>query len=579
MIRRGEKRKIFVHSLAGQERDGDGKMHGAGIARPAVDPAPASSGSGGIRPVRILPPPRSLMTPRPLALLALALSAGCAPATPPPAAAPAPQAVRVRIVHTNDFHGRLLPQQVEGRAVGGSAVLAAHFDSAAARFDGPTLVLSAGDDMQGTAISNLSWGRATIQAHNAAGYDAAAVGNHEFDWGQDTLRVRVAESRFPWLAANVFLAGTRQHPAWVRPWVMIERGGVRTAVIGIALSTTPEVVLAGRTAGLDFGAEAPAIDRAAREARAAGAHFVVVTAHVGATCEQAGTAPAEPSANCRGEILEVADALTEPVDLIVGGHTHRRVIASEDSIPIVEAASYSTMYSVTDLERRGGTRAAVLRREVRTSWADEVSPDTQVARVVAEWERSVRPLTERPIAALAQPLERGEGEHALGNLVADAIRAATGAQATLINNGSVRRGLPAGTLTWGTLFELQPFANALVTVQATGAQLREALEVAVSGGSTSAHLSGMTVRWDPAAPSGSRIREIRLDGGRVVRDEDTVTLGLSEFVALGGDRYTSLAQGRMTRTALVDLDAVIAYLQAQPQPVRAPEVGRWIEVR
>jgi 2',3'-cyclic-nucleotide 2'-phosphodiesterase (5'-nucleotidase family) len=511
----------------------------------------------------------------PLLVLPLALAA-CAP---PPAAGPAPDAVkRVRIVHTNDFHGRLLPQQAEGRSLGGSAVLAAHFDSAAAGFDGPTLILSAGDDMQGTAISNLSWGRATIAAHNAAGYDAAAVGNHEFDWGQDTLRARIAESRFPWLAANLFVEGTRRQPEWVRPWVMIERGGVRTAVIGIALETTPEIVLAGRTAGLEFGDEAPAIDQAAREARAAGADFVVVTAHIGAVCERAGTAPGEPSAGCAGEILEVADALREPVDLIVGGHTHRRVLAEEDSIPVVEAASYSTAYSVTDLERRGG-RTVATRREVRTPFADEVAPDTAVARVVAEWEQRVRPITERVVVTSAQPLSRGEGEYALGNLVADALRVQAGAQASLINNGSVRRDLPAGPLSWGVLFELQPFANALVRTEVTGAQLREALENAVRGGRPSAHISGMTVRWDPSAPEGSRIREVRLSDGTVVDDDDVVTLGLSEFLATGGDRFTSLAQGRSTRTAMVDLDALIAYLESLPQPVRAPDVGRWVEVR
>jgi 2',3'-cyclic-nucleotide 2'-phosphodiesterase (5'-nucleotidase family) len=516
------------------------------------------------------------MNHRLFTLLAL-LAAGCAP--PPPAAGPAPEAVkRVRIVHTNDFHGRLLPQTANGRSLGGSAVLAAHFDSAAARFDGPTIILSAGDDMQGTAISNLSWGRATIAAHNASGYDAAAVGNHEFDWGQDTLRARIAESRFPWLAANLFVAGTRTQPAWVRPWVMIERGGVRTAVIGIALETTPEIVLAGRTAGLEFGDEAPAIDQAAREARAAGADFVVVTAHVGAACEQAGTAPAEASARCRGEILEIADALAEPVDLMVGGHTHQRVLTSEDSIPLVEAASYSTAYSVTDLERRGG-RTTATRSEVRPSFADEVSPDTLVARVVEEWNRRVGPILDRVVATSAQPLERARTESALGNLVADAMRVQTGAQASLINNGSVRRDLPAGPLRWGVLFELQPFANALVTTVVTGAQLREALENAVRGELPSAHISGMTVRWDPSAAEGSRIREIRLSDGTVVDDDDTVTLGLSEFVASGGDRYTSLAQGRTTRTALVDLDAVIAYLESLPQPVRAPDVGRWQTVR
>jgi 5'-nucleotidase len=155
----------------------------------------------------------------------------------------------------------------------------------------------------------------------------------------------------------------------------------------------------------------------------------------------------------------------------------------------------------------------------------------------------------------------------------------TGAQASLINNGSVRRDLPAGPLSWGVLFELQPFANALVRTEVTGAQLREALENAVREPQPSAHISGMTVRYDPSAPEGSRIREIRLSDGRVVDDDDTVTLGLSEFVATGGDRYTSLAQGRMTRTSMVDLDAVIAYLESLPQPVRAPDVGRWVAVR
>ena len=106
-----------------------------------------------------------------------------------------------------------------------------------------------------------------------------------------------------------------------------------------------------------------------------------------------------------------------------------------------------------------------------------------------------------------------------------------------------------------------------------------ALENALARGTPDAHLSGMTVRYDPSAPEGSRVREIRLDDGRVVDDGDVVTLGLSEFVATGGDRYTSFTQGRLTRTEMVDLDAVIAYLQSLAQPVRAPEVGRWQPVR
>ena len=505
----------------------------------------------------------------------------CAPPAPPAVPAPEPTK-RVRIVHTNDFHGRLLPQTpswADGREVGGSAVLAAHFDSAAARFDGPTFVISAGDDLQGTAISNLSWGRATIAAHNAAGYDAAALGNHEFDWGQDTLRARIGESRFPWLAANVYRAGTQEHPDWVRPWTMLERQGVKLAVVGAALSSTPEIVIAGKVGQLDFGPEAPAVDRAVREARAAGADFVVVAAHVGAECKQPGRAPADSSAVCTGELLQMARSLSEPVDLVLGGHTHQRVVTQANGIPVTEAASYSTAYSLTDLERQGD-QTRTLRQEVRTSWADEVTPDTMVARVVQEWEGNVRPISERAIVTFARPLPRGNserGEYPLGNLIADAQRVATGAQVSLVNNGSIRRDLPAGVASYGTLYELMPFQNELVTVQITGADLRAALENAIdSQGRIGAHISGMTVRYDPAAPVGSRVREIRLADGRVVRDNTPVTLGTSEFVATGGDRYTMLTRGRLSRTGLVDLDAMIAYLRTLPQPVQPPATGRWI---
>jgi 2',3'-cyclic-nucleotide 2'-phosphodiesterase (5'-nucleotidase family) len=435
--------------------------------------------------------------------------------------------------------------------------------------------------MQGTALSNLSWGRATVEAHNAAGYDAAALGNHEFDWGRDTLRARVAESRFPWLAANLTEASTGRTPPWARAWTMVERGGVRVAVVGIANPKTPEMVMAGRVAGLEFGPMAPAVDRAARQARRAGADFVVVVAHVGAECDAPGQAPEALSSGCEGDLLDAVAALREPVDLVLGGHTHLRVMTGVGRVPVMEAVSYGTAYGVTDLEKRGGT-TSVASRAVRAPWAAEVSPDTAVERIVRRWEAGVRPLLARPVATLAEEMPRpddGHGEYAVGNLIADAFRVAGGAQAGLVNSGAIRRGLPAGPVDYGALYELQPFQNALVVLTASGAQLRAALENAVSTGHVDAHLSGITVRWDPSAPAGRRVKSIRLDGDAEVGDADRVTLAVSEFVALGGDRYASLVDAPRRATGMVDLDALIQHLRAQPQPVRTPRTDRWQAVR
>jgi 2',3'-cyclic-nucleotide 2'-phosphodiesterase (5'-nucleotidase family) len=514
------------------------------------------------------------------AALALLLGGACAPPPQTSPAAATSAVKRLRVVHTNDIHGRIQPQPPrsgETRAAGGAAVLGAHFDSAAARFPGATIFLSAGDDMQGTAISNLSWGRATIAAFNAMGYDVAATGNHEFDWGQDTLRARMRESRFPWLAANLYQAGTGRRAEWVRPWTIIERRGVRVGVVGVALPNTPEVVVPGRIAGLEFRAAAPAIDQAVREVRAAGVDFVVVTMHIGAECRVPGTAPQEESRGCSGEMLDVARALAEPVDLVVGGHTHLRVLTMAGAVPVVEAMSYSSAYSVTDLERSAG-RTRVTYRAVHTPYADEVTPDTAVERVVREWEANVRPLIERVVLTTAQPLINQGRERPLGNLLADAFRRAAGAQASIINNGSIRRGLPGGPVNYGVLYEMQPFQNAMYRVEVSGAQLRAALENAVSTGRPTAHISGMTVAYDSTAPEGSRIRSVRMEGGRELGDADRVTLGLSEFMAEGGDRYTSLAGGRRTATGLVDLNVLIDYLLSLPQPVQPAAVGRWRKV-
>jgi 2',3'-cyclic-nucleotide 2'-phosphodiesterase (5'-nucleotidase family) len=505
---------------------------------------------------------------------------GCTPAV---VQEPAPEVLTLRVLHTNDVHGRLHPQVLDGRPVGGSAVLAAHFDSARVRAAGPTLLVDGGDVMQGTAISNLSWGRATIDVFNAFGYDGVAVGNHEFDWGLDTLRVRVAESTFPWLAANLFEEATGAHPEWVRPWVMVERDGVRAAIIGLALQTTPEVVMAGRTAGLRFGSEVEAIDRYVPEARAAGAHFVVVTGHVGATCVEPGEASEDWSRGCEGRIIDIAEAVTERPDLMVGGHTHLRNVTEANGIPIMQALRYTLAYGVVDLDRTPAGEVRAVYRAIRTPWPEEVTPSEAVARIVEYWGEEVRPLTERVVIELAEPLsnrDRQPGEQALGNLLADAQRVETGAHVGLVNVGSIRRSLPAGPITYGDLFELQPFQNELVTVTVTGSILRRALEHALGpDGRPRAFVSGATVRYDPGDAPGERVREIVLDDGRVVQDEDEVTIGTTEFMGLGGDAFTMLVEGEMSRTGLVDVDSLVHYLESLPQPVAPPPIDRWRSIR
>ena len=473
-----------------------------------------------------------------------------------------------------------MPQVSNGDTVGGSALMAAHLDSLRVRFDGPTIVLSGGDIMQGTAISNLAWGRPSIDVHNRKGLDASALGNHEFDWGLDTLRVRVGESEFHWLGANVYLEGTREHPEWARPWVVLEREGVRVGVIGVALATTPEVVMAGQTDGLDFGSESEAIDRSVRELRNESVDFVVVTGHVGAICESPGEAPQEPSRGCEGGAVEILEELEEPVDLFLAGHTHLRNLTEVAGVPLLQAPAYSVALTVTHLERRPDRRAEAVQRSIISTDARSADPDTAMVRVVREWAQAVRPIMEEPVARLAGPMtneERQPRENPAGNLLADAQRWATGADVGLVNNGSLRRSLPEGDVSFGVLYEFQPFQNELVTISVDGGLFREVLEFGLTDeGAPWVHLSGVHVVYDPDAPRGDRIREIRRPEGTLVQAHDRVSIGTTEFLATGGDGYEVLTRGEVESTGIVDVDGLADYLRSRDDPVPVPEVGRWM---
>jgi 2',3'-cyclic-nucleotide 2'-phosphodiesterase/3'-nucleotidase/5'-nucleotidase len=491
-------------------------------------------------------------------------------------------ATRLRVLATNDLHGRLLPERygwTDGRLVGGAATLAAYFGLERDGFGGPTLVLDGGDLMQGTPLSNLTEGRAAVEYFNLTGYGAAAVGNHEFDWGIPVLRERMHQADLEWLAANVFVAGADTVPSWVRPVALLDADGVRVGVIGLATRETPEKTMPAHVASLEFRDGAAAIDRWVPELRRRGAEFVVVVAHAGAECDAAG--------ECTGEIVDWARAVNQRPDLIVAGHTHRVVQTRVNRIPIVEAGSYGTRYAVVDLERVAPDSVHVWIRGIPVAYVDRVVPDSMVAARVAHHHAEVAPRLTEVVTTLAEPLHRGTttaagedrtGEYPLGRLIADAQRAAGGTELALMNNGGIRIELPAGPLTWGTLFELQPFANRLVRLQVRGVVIRAAAEHLLAGPRPIAHLSGATVRFDPARPAGSRVLDVTLDSGAKLHDDERYTITVNDFLAAGGDGFAMLLDTEeRVEVGVTDLDALIEYLRGLPAPVRGPEARRLVQ--
>lgn len=500
----------------------------------------------------------------PLAALLL-LSACAAPKSPTPVAT-----ARLRIIGTNDFHGALDPRRIDGIRRGGAAALAATIARAEAECVAPTcqwILVDGGDEFQGTIASNLAFGKPISEIFNHLGYTAAALGNHEFDWGQDTLRARMRDERYDVLAANVRYADGRDVP-WIRDDTLIVRGGFRIGVIGLLTRSTTTSAKASMIQGLRFDDPAPIVDSLTADLRRRGANTVVVVAHMGGFCDQEGTT------NCRGEIFDMVRALKQPIDAVIAGHSHTIINTVLNGVPIVQAYSSGTAIDVVDIASDRTSPRTPTRHEVRSVYTDSVTPDAWVAQRVAAAEQAVAAKASAVVATVATELP-GTDASPLGDLVADAMRAAGHADFGVMNHGGIRAALHAGTVRYGDVFAVSPFGNVLYKITAKGADMRRYFEKVVGGRTPNAWVSGVRISYDSTRAPGSRITSLTLVDGRPFDDAATYSVVINDFMLTGGSGLGFPGQPVSSEPINInDLDALIAYLKALPQPVTVVQERR-----
>lgn len=491
--------------------------------------------------------------------------AGCSGSPPADreALAPAPaRPVTLSLVGTSDLHGRIdkLP------LLAGYLV---NLRDARERDGGGVVLIDAGDMFQGTLESNTTEGAPVIAAYNHLAYDAAAIGNHEFDFGpvgaadsargpgQDprgALRARAGEARFPLLLANMVDASSGERPPWanVASSVVVERAGVKVGIIGVTTMSTPRTTLAANVVGLAMRPIAGAIAAEAAVVRAAGADVVVVAAHAGSSCTSFDDPDDLSSCDQSEEVFEVARALAPgTVHAIVGGHTHQAVAHRVNGIAIVQSYAHGKAFGRVDIlydraaRRVTGTRVYAPQYlcrapkgpcETHSYEGGDVTPSAELARLLEPTFARVRSLKSASLGVrLVADVRRAyREESALGNLFTDLMLAARpDADAAVTNGGGLRADLPAGLLTYGHLYEAMPFDNRLAFVAVTGAQLERvfAHNLGVSSGVLS--VAGLRVSASCRGPT-LEVTLTRSDG-RTVADGDKLTVITNSYLASGGD--------------------------------------------
>lgn len=423
----------------------------------------------------------------------------------------------------------------DGRMRGGFARLASvvKAERASKRH---VIVAHGGDTLSPSLMSGLDHGAHIIALTNLVQPDVFVPGNHEFDFGKAIFLQRMAEAQFPLYAANLRGADGAPLPGF-RDRGIVTLDGVRIGITGATYDDSPRTSSPG---DLRFLPTVPTVRDEVAALRREGADFVLAVLHAERMQALALMGPGGP-------------------DLILTGHTHDLYVQYDGRTALAEAG-YDALYLVAidltiDVREEDGQRRTVWWPQFRIIDTAEVAPDAEVAAVVAGYEAELARELDVPLAKTAVELDSRTAivrtrEAAIGNLIADAMLQASGAEAAVMNGGGIRAARiypPATALTRRDVLAELPFGNRLITLEIRGRDLRAALEVGVSrlprpsGGFP--QVAGLTLTVDPHRPPGARIVAIDI-GGAPLDPDRLYRVATNDFLARGGDGYAAFAQAR-----------------------------------
>jgi 2',3'-cyclic-nucleotide 2'-phosphodiesterase (5'-nucleotidase family) len=422
-----------------------------------------------------------------------------------------------------------------------------------------TLVVNAGDLLSPSLLSGIDQGEHMIVLSNMIGTDVMTPGNHEFDFGKEIAFKRMGESKFPWIAANITQADGSPVPGMDGTLVK-EIGGVKIGFVGLAEETTPELSSPG---DLKFMPAAETAAAKAKELKDAGAEFVVAINH-----------------NARAVGQQLVDSGT--VDLVLNGHNHDLWVFYNGKSAAMESQSDGYFISAVDInfnvEEKDGKHSISWAPTFRIHNSAELTPDPEVTAKVAEYKAMLDKELSVEIGSTAVELDSRKAsvrgmETAMGNLVADALRKAVGADIAITNGGGIRgdKVYAAGSkITRKDILTELPFGNKTLMIEITGEQVRAALENGVSkmeeGAGRFPQVSGLSFTVDKSKPAGERISDIMVNGAPL-DPAASYKVATNDFMARGGDGYTMFKEGKLL------VNAESAKLMANDVMVMIREAG------
>lgn len=509
----------------------------------------------------------------------------------------------LHVLHTNDFHSRIEPigksdstcdaeSDAKGECFGGIARLGAKINELRDQLKAEgrnVVVLDAGDQYQGSLFYTTYKGKDTVEFMNAIGFDAMAVGNHEFDDGPGGLQILAEGAKFPIVSGNLDLSQSPELKDKVGGALTLEVGGQKIGIVSALAMDTPETAAPGDK--VIFKDDMDSLKAEVQELTDAGVTKIVALTHSGYKRDQ------EFAAEVPG------------IDAVIGGHSHTllgqmdgaegpypTMVKGAEGVEVPVATAYAYGKYLGHLVLTWNDAGKLIKAEGAPVLLDaSVTPDARLAARVKEMAAPIDELKAKRVAEIAAPIDGSREtcrvkECEMGDVVAEAMLARVKDQGVTIaiqNGGGLRASIEAGPVAMGDVLSVLPFQNTLSTFQLKGADVVAALENGASQieerAGRFAQVAGLKYTVDPAAPAGSRISEVQVrDGANWVPIDANATYGVvsQNYMRSGGDGYKVFAEKAMNAYDFgPDLADVLAEYLARQGAGFAPKLDGRITMK
>lgn len=457
--------------------------------------------------------------------LTLALTMVMANATGAFAAADTGKSTKITIFHTNDTHGRVLADD-GGFGFGKIAAIAKKEKSE----NKNTLLIDAGDTLHGKPIINISKGENAVKILEAAGYDYMAVGNHDFNYGNERL-IELSEmaSNFKVLDANMLKDGKDI----LQDYDIIDMDGVKVGIFGLSTPETAYKTNPANIQGVEF-TDPIEVSKKIVEELDPKTDVIIAITHIGLD---------ESSVLTSKQIAENVNG----IDVIIDGHSH--TVLDEglmvNNTLIAQTGEYDKNLGAVEIEVKNGKVENKSAKLLKSEDYKDLEEDKEVKEVIENIQKENDTVFSQVVASTDVKLD-GERENVrkretnLGNLTADAIKHAANSDIAFINGGSLRTSIEPGEITKGKLAELFPFGNIVQIIKLTGQEIVNALEVSVGaypeaqGGFL--QVSGVNFSFDSTMEKGNRVFNVKVNGSDIDLSKE-YTVAINDFLSQGGDGY------------------------------------------